>query len=102
MTTKLLNAVKVALERLAKKGYDYTDRKIYTLAELDWGSTYGFGEGGSKPDSPYASPGAVYMIQGSPCRGVVVVFPSWQGWLVHVVNSHFHRKFIISFEEVPK
>jgi len=90
---ELSKVVKAALKRLASKGYNYTGRKVYTLAEFNWDSTYGFGEGYSKPER--GTPAGVYMIEGSPCRGVLTVRLTWQGWLVNFVNDHIHRKFIV-------
>ena len=102
MVTETRRVVDIILKRLAARGHgDYTDRKIYTLAEFDWGSTYGFSEGVSKPDGhpTVTTPGGIYMIEGSPCRGVITVFQTWEGWRVHFVNSHFHKKLIVRFKD---
>lgn len=88
----LPQVLKAALTRLASKGYNYQGRKVYTLAEFDWSSTYGFGEGGS---APQREPAGIYMIEGSPCRGVLVIRRIQGGWLVHFINSHTRRKFEI-------
>lgn len=102
MASELENVAHLALERVARRGYDYTDRKIYTLAEFDWGSTYGYDEGYSKPNDTCATPGGIFMVQGSPCRGVLVVRQKWDGWLVNFVNDHIRCKFVVPFEEVAK
>jgi hypothetical protein len=99
---ELSRVVKLALDRLASKGYNYMGRKIYTLAEFDWDSTYGFGEGGSAPGGTFHNPGGIFMIEGSPCRGVLIIRRTWSGWLVNFVNDHVHRKFVVSGSEVSK
>jgi len=95
---ELSKVVEAALKRLASQGFNYIGRKIYTLAEFDWGSTYGFDEGHSVPDR--GTPAGIYMVEGSPCRGVLTVRLTWQGWLINFVNDHIHRKFIISNSRV--
>jgi len=99
---ELRTVLRMVLERMAKRGYDYVGRKIYTLAELDWNSTYGFGTEGYGEHHPF-QPAGIFMIQGSPCRGVVIIrrspgYPIY--WLADFINDHTRRRFKFTPDQV--
>jgi len=93
--------VALAISHLGKYGHHYSDRKVYTLAEFDWNSTYGFGEGGSSPEGAM-TPAGIYMLEGSPRRGVLLIISEGApdfGWMVRYSTGRFTRRFTVKPDE---